>query len=332
MQVISKRWKNSQSKTALIAFIALLVIIAIFFHDTNFFTINNFINIFLKAARNGGLLAIGMTFVILTGEIDLSLGSLFALSGVVAGLVGQTNQVLGLTAGILTGVVSGAFLGFLVTKLKISSWVASLAMLFGLRGVILVLSRQSVRLEGPLLEFGKTQLLRESIPGLPNGISILIVLFLFIVLLSIFISKYTSFGIRLYSVGGNEDGAHMMGISVDRVKMGAFILSGLLASIAGVLLASNSGSASLSAGNTYETIAIAMCAIGGINLSGGVGRFTGTFFGILIYFVLDTVFTYIPNVTTHWQTVIMGILVLISVTIQSEVFSDMNLNKLWRRN
>lgn len=273
-----------------------------------------------------------MTFVILTGEIDLSLGSLFALSGVVAGLVGQTNQVLGLTAGILTGVVSGAFLGFLVTKLKISSWVASLAMLFGLRGVILVLSRQSVRLEGPLLEFGKTQLLRESIPGLPNGISILIVLFLFIVLLSIFISKYTSFGIRLYSVGGNEDGAHMMGISVDRVKMGAFILSGLIASIAGVLLASNSGSASLSAGNTYETIAIAMCAIGGIKLSGGVGRFTGTFFGILIYFVLDTVFTYIPNVTTHWQTVIMGILVLISVTIQSEVFSDMNLNKLWRRN
>lgn len=331
MEAINKRWNNFQSRTVFVALVALLLLIAVFFHDTNFFTLNNFSNIFLKAARNGGLLALGMTFVILTGEIDLSVGSLFALSGVIAGLVGQHNQILGLTAGILTGVVSGALLGFMVTKLKLSSWVASLAMLFGLRGLILVLSRQSVNLEGPILEFGRIQILRGVIPGLPNGINILIVLFILITILCMFFAKYTASGLQLYSVGGNEQGAHMMGISVDRVKMLAFILSGTIAAVAGVLLASNSGSASLSAGNAYETIAIAMCAIGGIKLSGGVGRFSGTFFGILIYFVLDTVFTYIPNVTTHWQTVIMGILVLISVTIQSETLAEFNFIKSRRK-
>lgn len=331
METIKKQWNDMQSKSALIAFVSLMLLIAIFFWDTNFFTLANLTNILLKSARNGGLIALGMTFVILTGEIDLSTGSLFALSGVVAGLVGQYNQILGIVVGLLTGIVSGAFLGFMVTKMKLSSWVVSLALLFGLRGLILILSGQSVSLEGPILEFGKIKILQGVIPGLPNGISILIILFILIALICMFIAKYTSFGIQLYSVGGNEDGSRMMGVNVDRVKITAFIFSGLIASIAGIFLASNSGTASLSAGNTYETIAIAMCAIGGIKLSGGEGRFIGTFFGILIYFTLDTIFTYMPNVTTHWQTVIMGILVLISITIQSETLTSIDFKKVWRK-
>lgn len=331
MDTVKQKWNDFQSKSVFMALMLLLLLIAVFFGDTNFFTMINFSNIFLKVARNGGLLALGMTFVILTGEIDLSLGSLMALSGVVAGLVGQYSQILGLAAGILTGVISGAVLGFMVTKMKLSSWVASLAMLFGLRGLILVLSRESVSLEGAILGFGRIQVLEGVIPGLPNGISILIILFILITLICMFIAKYTSFGLQLYSVGGNEEGAEMMGVNIDKVKMKAFIMSGLLAAISGVLLASNSGTATLSAGNMYETIAIAMCAIGGIHLSGGVGRFSGTFFGILIYFMLDTIFTYMPNVTTHWQTVVMGVLVLISVTMQSETLTSMNFKKLWGR-
>ncbi|MDN6672374.1 MAG: ABC transporter permease [Staphylococcus equorum] len=329
MNTIKQQWEDFQSKSVFIALILLLLLIAVFLGDTNFFTITNISNIFLKAARNGGLLALGMTFVILTGEIDLSLGSLMALSGVVAGLVGQYNQVLGLTAGVLTGVISGAILGFIVTKMKLSSWVASLAMLFGLRGLILVLSRESVSLDGRILEFARTQVLAGVIPSMPSGISLLIILFIIITLVCIFIAKYTSFGLQLYSVGGNEEGAEMMGVNIDKVKIKAFMMSGLLSAISGVLLASSSGSATLSAGNMYETIAIAMCAIGGIQLSGGVGRFAGTFFGILIYFMLQTIFTYIPSVTTHWQTLIMGVLVLISVTMQSETLTLMNLKKLW---
>ena len=131
----------------------------------------------------------------------------------------------------------------------------------------------------------------------------------------------------MYAVGGNTEAARMMGIDVDRIKIKAFICAGLIAAFSGVLLASSSGSATLSAGNVYETYAIAMCAIGGVKLSGGEGKFSGTFFGIMIYFVINTIFTYLPEVSVHWQSVIMGLLVLISVGVQSEVFQNLKKTK-----
>lgn len=322
MQKIEKMWDKVESKTTVIAFLLLLIVATIFLRDTNFFTLANVNNIFLKAARNGGLLALGMTFVILTSEIDLSVGAVYAVSGVVAGILGEYNPVLGLVGGVLVGVISGTLLGFLVTKLKISSWIASLAMSFGLRGLILVLSRSSVSLDSNLLNFTQINLFQNMIPGLPTGISLMIIIFIVITLLCMIVAKYTKFGVQLYSIGGNRQGAKMMGINTDRRIMQAFILCGTIAAVSGVLLASHSGSASLSAGNTYETFAIAMCAIGGIKLSGGEGTFSGTFLGILIYFMINTIFTYIPSLTTHWQNVIMGVLVLVSVAIQSERFKN----------
>lgn len=318
-----KIWDKVEAKTTVIAFLLLLVLVTIFLNDTNFFTLANVNNILLKAARNGGLLAIGMTFVILTSEIDLSVGSVYAISGVVAGLLGEYNQLLGLVGGVMVGVLSGALLGFLVTKLKISSWVASLAVSFGLRGLILVISRSSVTLKGDLINFTKINLFKDMIPGLPNGISLLIIIFFAITILCMVIAKYTKFGVQLYSIGGNRQGAKMMGINTEKRIMQAFIMCGGIAALSGVLLASHSGSASLSAGNSYETFAIAMCAIGGIKLSGGEGHFTGTFLGILIYFMINTIFTYIPSLTTHWQNVIMGILVLVSVAVQSDRLKNM---------
>lgn len=318
-----KIWDKVEAKTTVIAFLLLLVLVTIFLNDTNFFTIANMNNILLKAARNGGLLAIGMTFVILTSEIDLSVGAVYAISGVVAGLLGEYNQLLGLVGGVMVGVISGAILGFLVTKLKISSWVASLAVSFGLRGLILVISRSSVTLKGDLINFTKINLFKDLIPGLPNGVSLLIIIFFAITALCMVVAKYTKFGVQLYSIGGNRQGAKMMGINTEKRIMQAFIMCGGIAALSGVLLASHSGSASLSAGNSYETFAIAMCAIGGIKLSGGEGHFTGTFLGILIYFMINTIFTYIPSLTTHWQNVIMGILVLVSVAVQSDRLKNM---------
>ena len=111
--------------------------------------------------------------------------------------------------------------------------------------------------------------------------------------------------------------------------MKAFVCCGLIAAFSGVLLASSSGSATLSAGNVYETYAIAMCAIGGVKLSGGEGKFSGAFFGILIYFIINTIFTYLPTdiFTVHWQSIIMGILVLVSVGVQSEKFQKLKIGK-----
>lgn len=327
MKTAKKIYDSFYSKSTVLAFLLLVVVASIVFRDKNFLTSANVFNILLKAAKNGGFLALGMTFVILCAEIDLSVGAVFALSGVVMGLVGQVNPVLGIAAGILTGVVSGYLIGFMVAKMRISSWIASLAMMFALRGMILILAKQSVNIPAGVMTFAGAKILPGFL-GMKSGISILIPILFLLTFLCMYVAKYTKFGMRLYAVGGNGEAARMMGIDVDRIKIGAFVCSGAIASLSGVLLASSSGSATLSAGNVYETYAIAMCAIGGVKLSGGEGKFSGTFFGILIYFIINTIFTYLPSgISVHWQSIIMGLLVLISVGVQSEVFQSLKLKK-----
>ena len=324
MNRIKKYYDSISCKTNIMAFLILMVVTSIAFADKNFLSTNNIINILTKAAKNGGLLALGMTFVILLGEINLSLGSVFAFSGVVMALVGQINPWLGIIAGIMVGVVTGAMLGFMVTKLRIHSWIASLAMMFAVRGLISIVAHASVPVENEILRFASLKFLKGFL-GVKAGISILVIILLALTFLCVYIGRCTKFGMGLYAVGGNKEAARMMGIDVNKITMKAFIYSSTIAAFSGVLLASSSGSATLSAGNVYETYAIAMCAIGGIKLSGGEGTFAGTFFGIMIYFVINTIFTYLNGVSVNWQSVIMGALVLVSVALQSEVFSGLKL-------
>ena len=324
MNRIKKYYDSISCKTNIMAFLILMVVTSIAFADKNFLSTNNIINILTKAAKNGGLLALGMTFVILLGEINLSLGSVFAFSGVVMALVGQINPWLGIIAGIMVGVVTGAMLGFMVTKLRIHSWIASLAMMFAVRGLISIVAHASVPVENEILRFASLKFLKGFM-GVKAGISILVIILLALTFLCVYIGRCTKFGMGLYAVGGNKEAARMMGIDVNKITMKAFIYSSTIAAFSGVLLASSSGSATLSAGNVYETYAIAMCAIGGIKLSGGEGTFAGTFFGIMIYFVINTIFTYLNGVSVNWQSVIMGALVLVSVALQSEVFSGLKL-------
>lgn len=329
MKTIKKIYHSFYSRSTIIAFLFLVILSSIIFSDKNFLSTANIFNILLKAAKNGGFLALGMTFVILCAEIDLSAGAVFALSGVVMGMVGQINPFLGILAGIMVGVVSGLLIGLMVTKMRVSSWIASLAMMFALRGVILIIAKKSVVISGDILTFAGTKILGGVIPGMKSGISILIPLLFIITFICMYLSRHTKFGMGLYSVGGNSEAARMMGIDVDKIKIKAFICSGMIAALSGVLLASSSGSATLSAGNVYETYAIAMCAIGGVKLSGGVGKFSGTFFGILIYFIINTIFTYLPtDISVHWQSIIMGALVLISVGLQTELFHNIKLRKM----
>lgn len=328
MKTIKKIYNSFYSRSTILAFLLLVAVASITFADMNFLSTTNVVNILLKAAKNGGFLALGMTFVILIGEIDLSAGAVFALSGVVMGVVGQINPILGLVAGLTTGVVSGYLIGFMVTKMRISSWIASLSMMFALRGMVSIIAHSSVKIEAEILRFAGIKFLKGFM-GVKAGISILLPIFFILLFTCMYIGKYTKFGMGMYAVGGNKEAARMMGIDVDKITIKAFVWSGFIAALSGVLLASNSGSATLSAGNVYETYAIAMCAIGAVKLSGGEGKFSGTFFGIMIYFVINTIFTYLNGVSVHWQSVIMGILVLISVALQSEVLQDF---KLVRKN
>lgn len=331
MKRAKKIYYSFYSRSTILAFLLLVLVASIAFADRNFFSATNVVNILLKAAKNGGFLAIGMTFVILLGEIDLSAGAVYALAGVVMGVVGGINPVLGILAGILTGVVSGYLIGFMVTKMRISSWIASLSMMFALRGLISIIAQASVKIPNGVMRFASLKFLKGFL-GVRAGISIMIPILFILVFSCMYIGKYTKFGMGMYAVGGNKEAARMMGIDVDKITIKAFVLSGVIASLSGVLLASSSGSATLSAGNIYETYAIAMCAIGGVKLSGGEGKFSGTFFGIMIYFVINTIFTYLNGVSVHWQSVIMGILVLISVGLQSEVFQGIKIKKEKKQN
>ena len=210
--------------------------------------------------------------------------------------------------------------------MRISSWIASLAMMFALRGMISIVAHSSVGIPDGIMRFASVKVLKGFL-GVKAGYSILIPIFIILVFVCMYIGRYTKFGMGMYAAGGNREAARMMGIDVDRIVMKAFICSGTIAALSGVLLASNSGSA----GNIYETYAIAMCAIGGVKLSGGEGKFSGAFFGVLIYFVINTIFTYLKGVTVQWQSVIMGVLVIISVSVQSEVFMEMKASRRKKR-
>ena len=320
-----KKWYDSIGcKSNIMAFLVLMAFASIAFADKNFLSANNIVNILTKAAKNGGLLAFGMTFVILLGQIDLSMGAVYAFSGVVMALVGQINPWLGLFAGVMVGVITGTMLGYMVTKMRIHSWIASLAMMFAVRGMISIVAHASVPVEHEVLRFASIKFLKGFL-GVKAGISILVPILFALTFLCMYIGRCTKYGMGLYAVGGNKEAARIMGIDVDKITMRAYLCSGVIASLSGVLLASSSGSATLSAGNVYETYAIAMCAIGGIKLSGGQGTFGGTFFGVMIYFVINTIFTYLNGISVNWQSVIMGVLVLISVGMQSEVFQNLKI-------
>ena len=322
----TKKKSNGNSFLGTLAALIILCVVLTIVSD-KFLTYNNLMSD-LKQTTFTALLSTGMLLCLITAGIDLSVGAVFALSGVVMGLTAQVNPVFGIVCGLLVGVVSGLMIGLMVTKMRISSWIASLAMLFALRGVILIIAKKSVAVTGNVLTFAGTKVLKGVIPGMNSGISILIPLLFLVTFICMYISRHTKFGMGMYAVGGNGEAARMMGIDVDKIKIKAFICSGFIAALSGILLASSSGSATLSAGNVYETYAIAMCAIGGVKLSGGEGKFSGTFFGILIYFIINTIFTYLPtSISVHWQSIIMGMLVLISVGVQSEVFQNIKFKR-----
>ncbi len=325
MKKIKKVYDWFYSKNTIAAFLLIFIGASIIFADKNFLSANKIVNILNKAALNGGMLAIGMTFVILIGEIDLSVGAIYALAGVTMGLVGRINPILGIVAGLLVGVIAGWAIGYMVTEMRISSWIASLAMSFAGRGLIQIIAQSSVKIESEMLRFGNIRLVKGAF-GVKAGIPVVIPILLILVLVCMYVSRFTKYGMSLYAVGGNADAAKMMGIPVKSVKQKAFICCSVIAAFSGMLQASKSGSAALGAGNVYETYAIAMCAIGAVQLTGGQGKFSGTFFGILIYFLIDSLFTYLPF-SAHWQQVIMGILVLVTISLQSELIQKLKIGK-----
>lgn len=302
-----------RSKSSIAVFLILFILSGVLYADRNFFSFLSIQNLVKKAASDGGFLALGMTFVILIGHIDLSVGSVLALSGVVMAAFGNENPILGVVLALAAGLACGLANGFMVAKMRISSWIATLSMMLAVRGSVLLITRKKPI---PLSNSALTYLGGGKIAGIP----VLIYALAILTLVCMFVSRNTKFGMALYAVGGNEEASKMMGLKVDRVKISAFALCSLFASIAGIFLTSKLYTAQPTAGDAWETTAIAMCALGGVKLSGGEGRFSGTFFGILIIATINTIFNYAGNLNSWWQNIVMGALILISIGFQSDVF------------
>lgn len=143
-----------------------------------------------------------------------------------------------------------------------------------------------------------------------------------LVLLCMFVGRHTKMGTALYAVGGNEEAARMMGLKVDKVKITAYAICGLLCAVAGIMLSGRLRTAQATAGASWETYAIAGCALGGVKLTGGEGKFSGVMFGTMIITLINTMFNYSASINTWWQNILMGVLVMISVGMQTDVISN----------
>lgn len=310
------------------AFFALIVIIIVFsILSPNYFSVANFLTMSNHVAIYG-LLSIGMLLVILNGGIDLSVGSVLALCGVVAGALMQGVK-LGMFGVILyppvwavvvltcaLGAFVGAINGVLIAYLKVPAFVATLGTLYVARGVALLMTNGlTYNNLGGRPELGNTGfnwLGFNRLAGIPIGVLVLIAI---AVICHLALTR-TAFGRWLYSSGGNERAAELSGVPTKNVKITVYVLSGICAAIAGLVLSSQLTSAGPTAGMTYELTAIAAVVIGGAALSGGRGTIGGTMLGaFVIGFLSDGLV--IVGVSSYWQTVFTGAVIVLAVLLNS---------------
>ena len=278
--------------------------------NENFLTLGNWTNILRQTSING-ILAIGMTYVILTRGIDLSVGSILALSGLVAGSLVTGSEphaaIVGIAAGLAVGLALGAVNGFLVARLAVAPFVVTLGMLSVARGLTFIYNDGM-----PIANLSKD--FRAIGQGMVGGLPVPVIILGITFLIFWFVLKYTTFGRYVYAVGGNERSAKTSGIGTRRVIFTVYAISGLLAALAGQILAARTTSALPQAGVAYELDAIAAVVIGGTSLSGGVGTLSGTLVGALIIGVINNGLD-LMGVSSYYQQVIKGTIIVAAVLL-----------------
>lgn len=306
--------KNAHEYGALIALVLLVVIMSLI--SPQFRTFSNFLTLLRQASVNG-LIAFGMTLVILTGGIDLSVGSTLGLTGALfAGLIVNVGLpiplavIVALVFGLLLGLISG----FLVGKAKLQPFIATLITLTVYRGFTLIYTNGRPISNLTADEYVGSQFLtfigRGAILGIPVPV---IILFFAFILFYLLLNK-SVLGRKIYAVGSNERAAQLSGINTDRVKLFVYSISGLMSSVAALILVSRLNSAQPTLGTGYELDAIAATAIGGTSMTGGRGKISGTLLGILIIAVLSNGMN-ILGISSYYQDVVKGIVILLAVLV-----------------
>ncbi len=306
----TKAWLMEQK-----SLIALLVLIAIVSTmSPNFFTVNNLFNILQQTSVNA-IMAVGMTLVILTSGIDLSVGSLLALTGAVAAsIVGiEVNALVAVAAALALGAAIGAVTGVIVAKGRVQAFIATLVMLL-LRGVTMVYTNGSPINTGFSDNadlFGWFGIGRPL--GIPTPVWIMAIVFL----AAWYMLHHTRLGRYIYALGGNEAATRLSGISVNRVKIIVYALCGMLASLAGIIEVARLSSAQPTAGTGYELDAIAAVVLGGTSLAGGKGRIVGTLIGALILGFLNNGLNLL-GVSSYYQMIVKAVVILLAVLVDNK--------------
>ncbi len=290
----------------LIGLILLFVVIAVL--NDRFISPTNLSNLLRQVSINA-LISFGMTFVILTGGIDLSVGSLLALSSaMLASMIKSgVNPELSIIFAALIGLGLGLLNGIIVAYGKVAPFIATLATMTIYRGATLVYTNGNP-ISGLSDEPFFIALGRGDLAGVPVPAIIMLIAFLIL----FFVLRKTPLGRQTYAVGGNEKVSYIAGIKINRVKIVAYALTGLLCALAGAILTSRLNSAQPTAGTGYELDAIAAVVLGGTSLAGGKGRITGTLIGALIIGTLNNGLN-ILNVSSFYQQVVKGIVILLAV-------------------
>ncbi|MFZ4851085.1 MAG: ABC transporter permease [Caldilinea sp.] len=301
-----------------IVLILLAMLVAFSLLSEGFFTARNIFNI-IRQISFMGLIAIGVTMVILTGGIDLGSGSVLALAAVLATSLAQLPEsatlkyaglsvpigvpvLVALLIGALTGWVNGA----LISRFRIPPFIATLGMMTVARGFALIYSNKPLSQLTPEYNF----IGQGAIAGVPFPVIVLLV----VAVLTHIMLNNTPFGRYIYALGGNEQAARISGVNIDRVKIGVYTLAGLLSGLAGLVVSSRVGSGQPGQGVGIELDAIAAAVIGGTSLSGGIGTIWGTIVGALIIGVLDNGLILL-NVDQYWITIVKGTIIVVAVII-----------------
>lgn len=294
----------------IIAFIILCIVLSI--ASPSFLTVTNILNI-LRQVSIIGIIAVGMTFVIINGGIDLSVGSVLALSAVVATSFAHPDTYplfVPIILGMLVGALCGAVNGFVIAKWNVAPFIVTLGMMTVARGLTLVYTggRPIIDLSESYINLGG---------GYIAGIPIPIIFFILTSLIGTFILKYTKFGRYVFAVGGNERATRVSGINVKWIKISVYSIVGLTAGLAGILLSSRVMTGSPVLGTMYELDAIAAVVIGGTSLAGGLGSVGGTVLGVLIVGVLNNGLDLL-NVSSYYQQILKGLIIVLAVLLDQK--------------
>ncbi|KZY63811.1 ribose ABC transporter permease [Oleiphilus sp. HI0067] len=309
-KIFSKEWLIEQK--SLIALLLLIVVVS--FLNPNFFTVDNLLNILRQTSVNA-IIAVGMTFVILTAGIDLSVGSVLALCGAIcASMIGlEVPVMIAVPASLLAGALLGAISGVIVSKGRVQAFIATLVTMTLLRGVTLVYT------DGRPISTGFTDT-ADSFAwfgtgyafGIPVPVWIMVVVFG----AGWYVLNHTRFGRYVYALGGNEAATRLSGINIDRIKIGVYAICGFLAALAGIIVTSRLSSAQPTAGMGYELDAIAAVVLGGTSLMGGKGRIIGTLIGALIIGFLNNALNLL-DVSSYYQMIAKAVVILLAVLVDN---------------